>query len=516
MAKVISDPANAALSLTLEGVEKTFPGTRALETVTLEIAGPTIHGLVGENGAGKSTLGKIISGAIRPDAGNVALDGRRVSYRAPGDALRDGICRVDQELSLVPVLSVLDNVFLGQELTRAGQLDRASARAQYGQVAGQLGLTVAPSARVGTLRLAERQKVEIARALVRNARLIIMDEPTAALARPEADRLLEVMRSLRDAGVTVILISHALEDILGVCETVTVLKDGRLVRTGPTAGETSGTLIESMLGRTLDVTFPERLPTEATAASQPVLRVRGLSRRPAFEDVSFDVSAGEIVGLAGLVGSGRSEIVRAIFGADPADGSVEVDGETLTGRSPARAIRAGLALLPESRQEQGLVMTRSLAENLTMAHIGDVSSRGLLRLGRERAVVREIIERLDIRAAHPAVPVSSLSGGNQQKVALGRWLVRKPRVLLVDDPTRGVDVGAKLAIYRILRRLAAEGIAIVLISSEIEEVLGLADRILVVRRGRIVAEFNSDATDERLLAAAFGGVTESAQPGGIS
>ena len=488
------------------GIGKRYGALRALADVSVTIAPGGIHALVGENGAGKSTLGKIIGGAVRPDEGDLLIDGTPVTLHSPRDAIRHGISLIEQEFALAPDLSVLDNVFLGVELGPRGLLDRGAQRERFAALAERIDFTSDPSTRVRALRTAEQQKVEVLRALVRDARLIVMDEPTAALTRREADRLLQITRDLRRDGVTVVFVSHFLGDVLALCDTVTVLKDGRQVQTTPAAEETHESLVTAMLGRSLDVQFPQR--HARPSGEEPVLRVRGLSREPAFRDVSLDVRPGEIVGLAGLVGSGRSEIARAIFGADqPAAGTIEVAGRRLRLKSPRGGIRAGIAMLPESRKDQGLVMMRSVVENVTMAHLDEVTPRWVVSRRRERSVVDETLRRVDARAASPSMPVSSLSGGNQQKVALAKWLLRTPRVLIADEPTRGVDVGAKRAIYELIIELADQGLAVLLISSEVEEVLGLAHRVLVVRAGRIVGEFDAaDVDEEVVMRAAFGGV----------
>ena len=489
----------------VRAISKRYGAAVALDDVSLEVAPGEIHALVGENGAGKSTLGKIVAGAITPDAGEILVDGEPVAYRAPRDAIRHGIGLIEQEFALAPDLSVLDNVFLGVELGSRGLVDRGEQRERLSELAERIGFRERSSAPVRTLRTADQQKVEILRQLVRDSRLIVMDEPTAALTRDEADRLLQITRELRDDGVTVIYVSHILGDVLALCDTVTVLKDGRRVRTAPAAEETTDSLVTAMLGRSLDVAFPTPSPPPADA--RVVLSVRGLSHPPAFDDISFDVRAGEIVGLAGLVGSGRTEIARAIFGADPADGAVEIEGRTLRSRSPRASIRRGLALLPESRKDQGLVMVRPLTENVTMAHVGAVSRRGVLAKRREQRVVGEALRSVDARAASTSMPVSSLSGGNQQKAALAKWLVRTPRLLLADEPTRGIDVGAKRAIYDLIHGLAADGLGVLLISSELGEVLGLAHRVIALRAGRIVGEYSGDeAQEETIMRAVFGSV----------
>jgi ABC-type sugar transport system ATPase subunit len=489
----------------VRGISKRYGAAVALDDVTLEVAPGQIHALVGENGAGKSTLGKIVAGAVAPDAGEILVDGEPVVYRAPRDAIRHGIGLIEQEFALAPDLSVLDNVFLGVELGERGLVDRAAQRERLSELAERIGFRERSSAPVRALRTADQQKVEILRQLVRDSRLIVMDEPTAALTRDEADRLLQITRELRDDGVTVIYVSHILGDVLALADTVTVLKDGRRVRTAPAAEETTDSLVTAMLGRSLDVAFPTPSPPPADAPV--VLSVRRLSRPPAFHDISFDVRAGEIVGLAGLVGSGRTEIARAIFGADPADGTIEIEGRRVRSRSPRGSIRRGLALLPESRKDQGLVMVRPLTENVTMAHGGAVSRRGVLAKRREQRIVGEALRSVDARAASTSLPVSSLSGGNQQKAALAKWLVRTPRLLLADEPTRGIDVGAKRAIYDLIHGLAADGLGVLLISSELGEVLGLAHRVIALRAGRIVGEYSGDEADEEtIMRAVFGSV----------
>ena len=501
----MSDPERTAgLAVEVVGVSKRFGAARALDDVSVSIAAGEIHALVGENGAGKSTLGRVIGGSVPADAGEVLIDGRPVSYRSPRDAIRDGIALIDQEFALVPALSVLDNVFLGGELGRRGLVSRAEQRERLKDFAARIGFQTDPSVKVGTLRTADQQKVEILRALVRDARLIVMDEPTASLTRVEANRLLDLTRELRADGVTIIYVSHILADVLALCDSITVLKDGGHVKTVPAAGEDTDSLVTAMLGRSLDLMFPARQPPAPDAPV--VLSVRGLSRPPAFEAVSFEVRAGEIVGLAGLVGSGRTEIARAIFGADPSTGTVEIEGREPRSRSPRSAIRRGLALLPESRKDQGLVMMRPVRENTTMAHVGHVSKHGVLQLRRERRVVDEVLRSVDARGAGQGLPVSSLSGGNQQKVALAKWLVSTPRLLLADEPTRGIDIGAKRAIYELIHGLAAQGLGVLLISSELEEVIGLSHRVLVLRAGRVVAEIPGEQADEEtVMRAVFGG-----------
>jgi rhamnose transport system ATP-binding protein len=486
----------------LADVSKHFGAVRALDGVSLSIARGSIHALVGENGAGKSTLGKIVAGALTPDAGRLLLDGEEVALRSPREALVRGVAAIAQEINVVPQLTVEENVFLGAEPRGGGFVSRRALRRRYEQLAETAGLRLAPTAPAGRLPPAEQQKVEILRALSRDAELIVMDEPTAALGREETAQLHEIVRSLARAGRTVLLVSHFLREVLALADVVTVLRDGRVVRTAPAAEQTEESLIHAMLGRSLTAAFPPKRagPDDAPA----VLTVRDL-HAPRVEGVSFTVRAGEIVALAGLVGAGRTELARAVYGAErPTSGSVELaGGEELSGGPRAR-LRAGLAMIPESRKEDGLLLGRSVTENVTLASLGSVSRLGFVRRGAERRRAREVLDRWDVRAGRYGAPVSSLSGGNQQKVLFARVLLCGPKVLVADEPTRGVDVGAKRAIYDLLVALAEDGMGVLLISSELEEVLGLAHRVLVMRAGRIVGELAGEQmTESAVLAAAF-------------
>jgi len=494
------------------GVTKWFGGVQALAHVDLVIRRRTIHGLVGENGAGKSTLGKIIAGALRPDAGELWVNRRRATYHSPRDALADGITLIAQEPTLVPHRSVLENVFLGIEDARLGIVDTRTMRRRYRDLVAEVHLDLPADALTRTLRVADRQKVEILRAIARGAEMIIMDEPTSALTTDEAQRLFGIIRRLRERGTTIVFISHFLEDVLALVDTVTVLRDGRVVRTSPAAEETPERLVIGMIGRTVERAFPQKVfpPPDAPM----VLSVRNLSRSGAFENVSFEIRAGEILGLAGLIGSGRTEVARAVFGADRRDtGEIRIDGTLVRIRSPRDALRAGIVMLPEDRKGQGLVLMRSIAENVTLPHLETVSHYGVVATGRERRGTLDLMASLDVRAKGPGAQINTLSGGNQQKVLFAKWLFRRPRVLIADEATRGVDVGTKRAINELLHRLAAEGMAVLLISSEHEEVLGLAHRILVLRGGRIVASFDGHTmSGDAVLHAAF--ATEAAERSG--
>jgi ABC-type sugar transport system ATPase subunit len=493
------------------GINKRFGGVQALRDVSVSVVRGTVHALVGENGAGKSTLGKVIAGVISADEGELHVDGSLVEFRSPRDAHRHGVTTIAQEISLVPTRTVVENVFLGIERSRAGHVDRRALRRRYDKLEEQVEFRIPPTVPVGALRLADQQKVEILRALARQARLIVMDEPTAALTGDEAEKLLEIVRRLRERGATIVFVSHFLEQVLSIADEVTVLRDGRLVQTTAADGQTAASLVTAMLGRPMETVFPTKGPPPADA--DVVLAVEGLSTKGFLRDISFDIRAGEIVGLAGLVGSGRSELARAIFGADPTSaGTIRRGGEAVQIRSPRAAVRLGLALLPENRKAQGLLMGRSIVENVTLPHLALVSRQGTILRRLERRRAEELIERVDVRTPRSTVPVNSLSGGNQQKVLFAKWLLRRPRVLIADEPTRGVDVGAKRAIYDLIHSLAAEGMAVLLISSELEEVLGLAHRVLVMRGGEIVGRLEGDEiTEDAVMNASF--ATELARAG---
>lgn len=497
-------PASAGasqLTIELRGVGKSFGGVPVLSGIDLRLEPGSVHALVGENGAGKSTLSKIIAGLYTADAGELLVDGEEQRFTSPREALDRGIAAIAQELALVPGLSVAENVFLGREPRTLGWVSRRKLRAAYVALAERTGFELDPDVPVGSLRTADQQKVEILRALARGASLIIMDEPTAALSAHDARLLHGVVRQLAASGHTVVLISHFLSEVLELCDTVTILRDGLLIRTAPAADETEATLIEGMLGRTLGSVFPPKPPVPADA--EPVLRVTDLVA-PGVHGVSLDIRPGEIVGLAGLVGAGRSEIAHAVYGAARRQGgTVEVGGEACPPSSVPAALRRGIFLIPESRKEQGLVLGRPVRQNVTLSNLDQVASGGWLRPARERREARDILERVTV-AGDDRRHVGALSGGNQQKVLFARALQRPRRVLIADEPTRGVDVGSRRAIYDLIVEQAAQGIGMLVISSDVEEVLGLAHRILVIRGGRVVGEFaGAEMTEENILTAAF-------------
>ena len=492
----------------LRDIGKSFGGVRALEAVSLTIGRGTIHALVGENGAGKSTLGKIIAGVIAPDGGQLLLDGEPVRFHSPREAIARGIVLIAQEMSTVPALTVAENVFLGAEPRHGGFVRRRALRRRYAELAASAGFDLDGEANAGGLRTADQQKVEILRALGRDARLIVMDEPTASLAQDDVARLHDVIRGLARSGTTVVLVSHFLGEVLELADEVTVLRDGHVVHTAEAAAQTVDSLLSAMLGRSLGAAFP---PGSRRSPGAPVvLSVRGLSA-PGVSDVSLDIRAGEIVGLAGLVGAGRTELARAVYRAHrAAAGTVTAPGGRQITRhdrsgSPRGALQAGVAMIPESRKDQGLLLRRSVAENVSLSSLQQLSRAGMLRAGAERRAVGDMLEKLSVRASSQAAHAATLSGGNQQKLLFARMLLCQPQVLIADEPTRGVDVGAKRAIYELLVSLAAGGLGVLMISSDVEEILGLAHRVLVMRSGRIVAELDGDTmTEAAVLGAAFG------------
>ncbi|WP_323095851.1 sugar ABC transporter ATP-binding protein [Intrasporangium sp. YIM S08009] len=492
------DGADAPL-LRMTGVVKRFPGVVALGGVDLDVRPGEVHCLLGQNGAGKSTLIKVLAGVHEPDEGTIEWDGETVTLHHPQAAMDLGVATMYQELDLVEGLTVAENIYLGHEPTRFGFSQRTAARRGATELLARLGhREISPSTEVGTLSAASCQIVSMARALSRDARLIIMDEPSAVLDAGEVEQLFAVIREVTAQGVAVVYISHRLEEIREIGDRVTVLKDGRTVATGLDAEDT-GTqeLIRLMTGRSIEYVFPDKPPV---GDAEPVLRVEGLSRAGEFADVTFDVRPGEVVGLAGLVGSGRSEIVETIFGARRAtSGRVLVDGKPVRGGSVPAAVSAGIGLCPEERKSQALVLGASLASNISLATLARFSRGGLLDGDAEVAAAEELMESLDVRPRGVHRESRTLSGGNQQKVVLARWLLRGCRVLLLDEPTRGVDVGARSEIYALVRRLTEQGVAVVVVSSEIPEVLGLSNRVLVLADRTVRHEGPAAELDEHAV-----------------
>jgi len=503
---MLDDVQTTAPLLTLSGVSKRFGATQALKDISVAFLPGKVHALVGENGAGKSTLGKILLGVHQPNDGEIRLNDLPVHITSPADALEKGLVGVAQELSLLPSRSVGDNIALGREVTRGPFVNRAATRAEVLEVMARNDMRLDPDAMVASLPVAEQQKVEILRALNREARLIVFDEPTARLASHEAEQLRTLVRRLADSGKAVVYVSHFLEEVLAVSDTITVLRNGKHVRTSPADKETRDSLILAMTGRDSAHQFPPLAPP--TSAAAPLLKVEGLTRYGVFQNISFEIRAGEIVGMAGLVGAGRSEVAQAVYGATRPDaGQVEFGGTNITGRDVSAAIAVGMAMIPESRREQGLVQGRPILENISLPYLARFM--GLLGLdeNRERREAAEKCAQTAVKHGGLHLDIGSLSGGNQQKVLFARAAMGAPRLLIADEPTRGVDVGAKRGIYDLIARLASEGLAVLLISSEIEEILGLCHRTLVMARGRLVTELSrEEMTQQAIMQAAFSGV----------
>lgn len=509
-----AEPAHGGRAhIELRGISKRFGSTQAVECADIVIRRGCIHGLVGENGAGKSTVGKVIAGVHTADRGSLIVNGRPCRFRSPRQASAAGITTIAQELALVPDRSVADNVFLGVESARWGIIARGDTRRRFEALVDRTGISIEPDATVRHLSVAQQQRVEILRAAARRSELVIMDEPSARLSAEERSQLHRLLRSLRDQNITILFISHFLDEVLDLADDITVMRDGRVVRNAEASSETTGSLVEAMIGRKLEGNFPPRAP-RPDPEQRPVLAVRGLkpggliAGRPGSppEGLDLEVLAGEIVGIAGLVGSGRTEFVRSVYGADAsAAGDVQIAGRPAGRLRPRRAIRSGMGFIPESRKEQGLLMDRSLRENVSLPHLHRITRAGFVARRAERGLVATAVTGAQVRGGGPDTPVRMLSGGNQQKCLFARWMNRNLRLLIADEPTRGVDIGSKRSIYDLIATAARDGLAVLVVSSELEELVGLCHRVIVMREGRFVAEFTHPGLDEaQILGQAFG------------
>ncbi|HET7821499.1 MAG TPA: sugar ABC transporter ATP-binding protein [Ornithinibacter sp.] len=488
-------------TLELRGVSKAFGSVVALRSGTLRVRPGSIHALVGENGAGKSTLIKIAAGVHRRDGGEMLLGGESVDFGSTAESKAAGIAVIYQEPTLFPDLSVTENIFMGRQILGSGRrIDRHAMYAEAERLFTGLGVDLDPRRPALGLSIADQQIIEIAKAISLDARVLIMDEPTAALSGVEVERLFTVARRLRDEGRALVFISHRFDEVFSLCDTVTVMRDGDYIDTVPIADTTVDAMVALMVGREVTDLFPKTPSTPGDV----VLEVEGLTSRGVFHDVSFTVRAGEIVGLAGLVGAGRSEIVRAVFGVDGYDeGSVKLGGRLLSRRDPAGSIRAGLAFIPEDRRQQGLVTEASVAHNIAGVIRTRLAKAGLITQAAENAAARTWAARLEVKTGALDMLASTMSGGNQQKVVIAKWLATEPTLLIIDEPTRGIDVGTKAEVHRLLSELASQGLAVLMISSELPEVLGMADRVLVVCEGRLTADIPRDeATAEAVMRAA--------------
>jgi rhamnose transport system ATP-binding protein len=503
----------------LRGMRKTFAANVAVDGVDLDLFPGEVHALVGENGAGKSTLMRVLAG-LNPDyEGEIffaGLETRPTRIRNPNHARKMGIAIAHQELSLVPELSAAENIFLGDE-PRAmlpGFIARRRLRDEARRILGEMGVAIDPGRKVSELSVACRQLVEIAKGLAANPRVLILDEPTSSLTAREIVDLLAVIGRLRARGAAIVYISHKLDEVFAVADRITVLRDGRVAASDVTGNWNEPALVRAMVGREISTYFPHK--HQPTAEATVALEARKLSRPGAFADVSFSLRRGEVLGIYGLIGAGRSELAEALFGLRPArGGELYVFGQRARVRSPRAAMALGLALVPEDRRGRGLVLLHSVAHNLSLPALAGLAAAGIISRRRERVAVRDSMRALAIQAASPQAEAGTLSGGNQQKIVIGKWLLTRPRILILDEPTRGIDVGAKAEVHALIDRLAAEGLAILLISSELPEVLGMSDRVLVMREGRIVAEFpGTQATAEALGAAAAGVIGSEGDGGG--
>ncbi|TCT26515.1 ribose ABC transporter ATP-binding protein [Melghiribacillus thermohalophilus] len=489
----------------MKGISKSFNGNQVLKKVNLDVYPGEVLALVGENGAGKSTLMKILTGIYSRDEGEIFVKGKEVSFKDANESKQSGVAIIHQELNIIPHLSVMENMFLGRELTfgKSGVLQTKGMRQKTLEYLEQLGVSIDPDEQAGNLSVGQQQMIEIAKAISTNAEIIIMDEPTAALTERETRMLFDIIHHLKNRGVGIVYISHRMEEIFEICSRITVLRDGEYIGTRRVDETDVDEIIRMMVGRKLGNMFPERRQTRGNER----LKVENLSGDQ-FDHIHFEVYEGEILGIAGLMGAGRSEIVEALFGARPKhSGNVYIDGKEVKIKSPYDAIQAGIGFVTEDRKQEGLVLGMSVRENFTLTNLRDISSHAIVSSKKEKSFVQSMIDKFKVKTSSMEQEVKSLSGGNQQKIVIGKWLGINPKILILDEPTRGVDVGAKKEIYQIMNQLTEQGVAIIMISSELPEVLGMSDRILVIHEGKVASVFNrKEANQEKIMHAATGGM----------
>ncbi|MEH7127489.1 sugar ABC transporter ATP-binding protein [Neobacillus drentensis] len=489
----------------MKGISKAFSGNRVLDQVDFQLLRGEIHALMGENGAGKSTLIKILTGIYERDAGKVFIKGKEVHFKNPKEAEQMGIAVIHQELNIIPYLTVYENMFLGKELTvgRFGITRDKEMKKKTKEYLDRLGIEIDPNTEAGNLSVGQQQMIEIARAVAANTEVLIMDEPTAALTDREIEALFKVIDSLKKQGVGIVYISHRMEEIFQICDRISVLRDGQFIDSKEVAKTNFDEIVKLMVGRQLGERFPER----NTKIGQERFKVENLTSKGSFENISFSVHQGEIVGVAGLMGAGRSEIMQAIFGYRALDGGkMFIDGKEVTIKSPYEAITAGIAFVTEDRKSQGLILDLSVRENLSITTLDKISNKSVVSSKTEISLVNEMIEKLHVKTSGREISVKSLSGGNQQKIVIGKWLGIHPKILILDEPTRGVDVGAKKEIYQLMNDLTKQGVSIIMVSSELPEILGMSDRVLVIHEGKLANVLNkSEATQENIMQSATGG-----------
>ena len=492
------------MQIEMKGIDKQFGGNYVLKDAGFVLADSEIHALMGENGAGKSTLMKILTGVYTRDAGTVIVDGKEVVYHNPQEAERAGIVFIYQELNVLQDLTVEENMFLGKEICGAfGICDSRAMRSKVKEILDSLGVSIRPEQKMDQLSVGQQQMIEIAKALMVDAKVIIMDEPTSALTQSETEVLFSVARKLREQGVSIIYISHRMEEIFELCDRITVLRDGQYIGTKKISETDLAEVIRMMIGREIGERFPKR----EVKPGELVFEAKNLSCEGVFSDISFKVHAGEVLGVAGLMGAGRTEIMHAIFGDMPhTSGEIYIGGKQVSIKSPIDAMKNGIGFITEDRKTEGLMIEDSIGKNISIANLGKISSNGVLSSNKEKTLVGDAIERLRVKCTSPEHICGNLSGGNQQKVVFSKWILTEPRILILDEPTRGVDIGAKKEIYSIINELAAQGVAIIMVSSELPEVLGMSDRIMVIHEGRVSGIIDNDnTTQEDVMVLATGG-----------